>query len=187
MTIRNTTFTFAIPGLLLAACSAPQPCPPVEVHFVHPVSSIPPEADANIAVVEGYLNALVTLDVAAIRAATAPGFYANNTYTPPDSSDVEGVISAWMHNDSTRSDQKLEKVFAECVRVAPGNEYAGDWVHYWGTYYATDKATGKPFRVPFFYDGRVEDGKITKSYTYLDRLSVWNQLGVAPPVPATRK
>ena len=52
----------------------------------------------------------------------------------------------------------------------------------------TDKATGKPYRVPFFFDGRVQDGKITKSYTYFDRLSVFHQLGIAPPpAPAAKK
>lgn len=184
MSIRKTAFTIALPGLVLAACSTPQPAPPVAEQFVHPVLSIPPETDANIAVVEGYLNALLKADAAAIRSATAPGFYANDTYTPEDSSDVDGVIAAWTRNDSTRSDQKIARVWAECVRIAPGNDYAGDWVHYWGTYTATDKATGKPYRVPFFYDSRVQDGKITKSYTYLDRLSVYRQLGVAPPAPS---
>ena len=140
-----------------------------------------------MAVVESYLNALIKADEAAIRASVAPGFYANNTFTPPDSSDVEGVIANWIGNDSTRTDQKMEKVFAECVTVAEGNEYAGDWVHFWGTYSATDKATGKPYKVPFFYDARVEDGKITKSYTYFDRLSVFNQLGIAPPAPSKDK
>jgi len=39
---------------LLMACS--QPCPPAPEHFTHPVLSVPPEADANMAVVEGFLN-----------------------------------------------------------------------------------------------------------------------------------
>ncbi|MEZ4739301.1 MAG: hypothetical protein R2818_08060 [Flavobacteriales bacterium] len=187
----NTTkkvLAIALPGLLLFSCAAPEPCPPVPEHYEHPLSSIPEEADANIAVVESYLNALIKADEASIRAAVAPGYYANNTFTPPDSSDVEGVIEGWMKNDSTRSDQRMERVFAECVTVADGNEYAGDWVHYWGTYSATDNATGKPYRVPFFYDARVEGGKITKSYTYFDRLSVFHQLGTTPPAaPAVKK
>lgn len=133
------------------------------------------------------MNGSVKIDAAAIRAACAPGFYANNTFTPPDSSDVEGIIKIWAKNDSTRSDQKLRKVFAECVSVAAGDEYAGDRVHYWGDHTATDKATGKAFRVPFFYDARVEDGKITKSYTYYDRLSVFHQLGISPPAPKAKK
>jgi len=182
MKFQMIVFSLALPSLLLMACSAPPaPCPPVEEHFVHPLSSIPATADDNIAVVEGYLNALAKADAAALRAAVAPGFYANNTFTPPDSSDVDGIIKIWMKNDSTRSNQKFEKVFAECVTVAAGDEYAGDWVHYWGTYSATDNATGKPYKVPFFYDARVEGGKITKSYTYYDRLSVYHQLGTKPP------
>mgnify|MGYP001342084808 CR=1 FL=1 len=189
MNIQHIAPSVVLTSLLFAACTTPPaPCPPVEEHFVHSLSSIPPEADANIAVVEGYLTALTKADADAIRAAAAPNFYANNTFTPADSSDVEGVIADWLRNDSTRSDQRIERVFAECVRVADGNEYAGDWVHYWGTYSATDKATDKPYQVPFFYDARVQDGKITKSYTYFDRLSVFHQLGIAPPpAPAAKK
>ena len=99
---------------------------------------------------------------------------------------MEEVIANWQKNDSTRSDQKLKTIFAECVTVAEGDEYAGDWVHYWAEYSATDNATGKPYTVPFFYDARVEDGKLTKSYTYFDRLSVFHQLGIDPP-PAPEK
>jgi ketosteroid isomerase-like protein len=145
------------------------------------MSSIPESADANIAVVENHLNALITANADGIRSTTAPGFYANNTFTPADSSDTDGVIAHWMKNDSARTDQKIEKVFAECVSVAAGDEYAGDWVHFWGTYSAINKAAAKPYKVPFFLDCRVEDGKITKSYLYYDRLSVYHQLGIAAP------
>ncbi|HQV52008.1 MAG: nuclear transport factor 2 family protein [Flavobacteriales bacterium] len=187
MKFEKIVFALALPSLLLLACSTPPPCPPVEEHFVHPLSSIPAAADANIAVVESYLNGLLKADAAAIRAACAPGFYANNTFTPSDSSDVEGIIEMWAKNDSTRSDQKLRKVFAECVSVAAGDEYAGDWVHFWGDYSAKDNATGKSYTVPFFYDARVESGKITKSYMYYDRLSVYHQLGTTPPAPKAKK
>ena len=46
---------------------------------MHPVFSTPPEAQANIALAENYLNALITVDVAALRASVAPEFYASKT------------------------------------------------------------------------------------------------------------
>lgn len=171
--------TFA--ALLLGSCTTPAPCPAVVDHFEHPVFSVPPEADANITAVENHLNALITANAAGIRASVGVGFYANNTWIPADSSDVNGVVTQWMNNDSTRTDQRIKKVFAQSIQIAEGNAYPGQWVQYWGDYSATDKATGKPYTVVFMLDAQVKDGKVVKSYLHYDRLSVFHQLGVDPP------
>lgn len=188
MKLFHSAAAASLVALLFAACSEPAPCPPPEEHFEHAVVSISPDIDANIAVVEGYLQGLVSADEAAIRGALAPGYYSHNTFLPADSSDADKVVAAWMRNDSTRSDQKVTQRAASCTRVAEGNEFAGDWVHYWGRYSATDVATGKPYVVPFFLNARVENGKMTTAFTYFDRLSVFHQLGTTPPpAPGTDK
>ncbi len=181
MIYSNSAIAVPLLAMLFVACTEPAPCPPPEEHFEHPVMSISPDIDANIAVVEGYMQGIVNADEAAIRAALAPGFYSNNTWLPADSSDVDKIVKAWMKNDSTRSDQKITKVVASCTRVAEGNEYAGDWVHYWGRYSATDNETGKSYVVPLFFNTRVENGQMTKAYAYYDRLSIFHQLGTTPP------
>ncbi len=185
--IQRTALATTLSALLLGACTTPPPCPPVEEHFQHPVLSIPQEADANIALVEGYLNAMISANADGIRGAVAPDFYANNTWFPEDSSDVEGVIKNWMKNDSTRTDQKISKVYAQCIQVADGNEYPGQWVQYWGRYSAKDNETGKPFETKFILDANVKDGKLVKSYLWFDRLSAFHQTGKTPPAaPATK-
>lgn len=184
MRLQHNIALVAIGSTLLFACS--QPCPPAPEHFTHSLLSIPPEADANIAVVEGFLNACVKADTVAMRAAMDPGYYGILETTPIDSSSVEQVISDWRRIDSTRTDQKLTTNAAEGNRYASG-KWQGDWVNYWGEYKATDKATGKSFVVPFFFDAQVKGGKLMKSYIYYDVLSVYNQLGIAPPAaPATK-
>ncbi len=185
MRLHHLILSTAVASTLLIACS--EPCPPPAEHFEHAVFSIPLEADANIAVVERYLNALIAADATGIRGAVGDGFYANNTWVPADSSDVEGVIANWMQNDSTRTDQKVTKVFAQSIQIADGNEYPGQWVQYWGSYSATDKATGKSYVVQFLLDGQVKEGKLVKTYTHYDRLSVYQQLGVAPPAATEAK
>ena len=151
------TIRFLLPlvavALLFAACQAP--CPEPEEHFEHPVLSISPDIEANVAVVDGYMAALVAGDEAGIRAALAPDFYGHNSFVPADSSSVDEVVENWLKNDTTRSDQKITKLVASCERVAEGNEFAGDWVHYWGRYSATDIATGKSYEVPLFFNTRV--------------------------------
>lgn len=181
MNIQTTLLHATLGALLLTACSTPPPCPPVVEHFEHPVFSIPAEADANIAVVENHLNALITANETEIRASVGEGFYANNTWLPADSSDLEGVVAEWLQNDSTRTDQRIKKVSAQSIQIAEGNAYPGQWVQYWGDYSATDKATGKPYTVVFMLDAQVKDGKLVKSYLHYDRLSVFHQLGIDPP------
>lgn len=168
-------------GILLVACQ--EPCPEPEEVWQHDVVSISPDIDTNIAIVDGYFQALVNADEAGIRAALAPGFYGHNSFVPADSSSVDEVVANWLGNDTTRSDQKIEMLVASCTQVAEGNRFAGDWVHYWGTYSATDNETGKPYVVPFFHNSRVEGGKMTASYLYFDRLAIFHQLGVDPPGP----
>lgn len=179
--MKTKLFAVGMTAVSLAACTTPSPCPPAEEHFKHPVFSIPAEADANIALAENFINALLRADVEAIRAAVAPGYYGNNTFIPSDSSDVEGMIATWMHNDSTRTDQKMTKDLARSIEIAEGNEYPGQWVQYWGTYSATDNGTGKPYEVKFIFDANVKDGKLVKSYLWFDRLSSFHQMGVDPP------
>lgn len=170
---------------LFVSCSAP--CPPAEVHFAHPVLSVPPEADANRAVVEAFLNACIMADTVAMRAAMAPGYHELLQTVPEDTSDADKTISDWVRIDSSRTDQKLTVDAIEAIRYASG-KWEGDWVHVWGTYSALHKATGKTFKLPFFFDSQLKDGKLLRSYMYYDELSVYKQLGVAPPmVPETKK
>ena len=167
--------------LLIAACQTP--CPEPEEHWEHPVLSVSPDIDTNIAIVQSYMNGIITADEEAIRNATAENFISYSQRVPMDSATVDEVVEGWQKNDSTRSDQNIEIIAASCERVASGNKYAGDWVHYWGRYSATDNATGKHYEVPFFSNTFMENFKMVESYVYFDRLSVFHQLGVDPPGP----
>lgn len=179
----NNLLIAALGTTMLVACS--QPCPPVPEHFTHPVLSVPPEADANMAVVEGFLNACIKADAAGMRAVMAPGYHELLQTVPEDTSDAEKTIADWIAIDSTRTDQKLSIDAIEAFRYASG-KWEGDWVHVWASYSATHKAPGKPFTVPFFFDTQLKDGKLLRSYIYYDMLSAYNQLGIAPPAAAKK-
>lgn len=163
---------------LLFACS--KPCPPAAEHFTHPVLSVPPEADANMALVEGFLNACIKTDTVAMRAAMDPGYHELLQIVPEDTTDADGTIADWVAIDSARADQRLVVDAIEAIRYASG-KWEGDWVHVWGTYTAMHKATGKPFTAPFFFDTQLKDGKLLRSYMYFDMLSIYQQLGIDPP------
>jgi len=168
----------AATAALLVACT--QPCPPAAEHFTHPVLSVPPEADANMALVEGYLRACIKADTAAMRAALAPGYHELMQTVPEDTTDADQTIADWVRIDSARTDQQLTSDAIEAIRYASG-KWEGDWVHFWGIYSAVHKRTGKAFKVPFFFDTQLKDGKMQRSYVYYDELSVYKQLGITPP------
>ena len=178
-----------IAGLALlgtVACTAPAPPPAAAQPEVKPAPvAISPAADANIAVVQAYLDGLVKADAAAIHAATNADFMSYTTWMPADSANVDSVIAGWQYRATKDTDQKLDKTAALSVSVAPGQQFAGDWVYYWGTYSATDKSLNKPYKVPFFCTALMANGKISKDWTYYDRLAIFHQLGVAPPAPKT--
>lgn len=184
MRTTNLLITAAAASALLFACS--QPCPPVPEHFTHPQYSIPPEIDANIALVHGYLEACIKADAGGMRAATDPSYIEHEMLTPVDSMGIDSVIAGNLAIDSLRSGQMLSDISADGVRYATG-EWAGDWVNFFADYSATDKKTGKSFRIPIFFNAQVKNGKLVRSYLYFDRLSVYRQIGVAPPMPAGTK
>ena len=170
---------------LITACQ--QPCPEVEEHWHHDVLSISPDIDTNTAIVQSYMNGLITADEEAIRNATSADFYSVAQRVPADSLSVDEIVEAWQKNDSTRSDQKIETIAMSCERVAEGQKYAGDWVHFWGRYSAVDNKTGKPYTVPYFFNTRIENYKMVEAYVYFDRLAIWHQLGVDPPGPESEE
>jgi ketosteroid isomerase-like protein len=165
-------------SMLLAACS--QPCPPAPEHYTNAQYSIPPEIDANIALVQGYLEACIKADENGMRAATDPGYIEHEMFTPVDSMGIDSVVAGYLEIDTLRSDQRISDISADGVRYATG-KWAGDWVNFFADYSATDKKTGNPFKIPFFFNAQVKNGKLVRSYLYFDRLSVYNQLGIAPP------
>ena len=181
--MNTTNYLMGLLGSVLLFTACQQPCPEPEEVWQHPVLSISPDIDTNIAIVNSYMNGLVAADEAAIRNAVSTDFFAVGQRVPADTSSVDEIVETWLRNDTTRSDQEIKAVAVSCERVAEGEEYAGDWVHYWGRYSATDLASGKSYTVPYFFNTRIENYKMVESYIYFDRLSVFHQLGVDPPGP----
>ena len=91
MTSFNTLLLATLGTSLLFACS--QPCPPAPEQFTHPQYSIPPEIDANIALVQGYLEACLKADAGGMRAATDPAYIEHEMCWPVDSAGIDSVIA----------------------------------------------------------------------------------------------
>jgi len=142
---------------------------------VNPVD-ISPNSETDIAVVQSYIDALLTADSVTLRSVTTSNFQALLVKNPIDSSGIDEVISLWASNLKTRSKQANETVAASSLRVNEG-PYQGDWVQYWGNYSATINETGVEIIVPYFVNSRMKNGKMDRSFSYYDRLAIFEALG----------
>jgi len=142
---------------------------------VNPVD-ISPNSEADIAVVQSYIDALLKADSVTLRSVTTSDFQASLVKNPIDSSGIDEVISSWAANLKTRSNQTNETVAVMSVRVNEG-PYQGDWVQYWGNYSASMNETGVDIIVPYFINTRMKNGKMDRSFSYYDRLAIFEAQG----------
>ena len=137
-----------------------------------------PNAEADMAVVGAYVNALIGGDLEKAKALLAPGFRGYGP-SPADSVTAESVMAEWRENYKTHSDRKVSFV-TQTFRVTAGN-LQGDWVSMWGDYVFT--ISGKTISLPYQMTARVKNGKIDTERIYYDRMYIMQQLGytLTPP------
>lgn len=137
-----------------------------------------PNADADIKVVDSFLNSLISGDLDKAKSLLAENFKGYGP-APTDSSTVEQTITNWKENYKKQLNRKVDFVTAT-FRVLSGI-HEGDWVSLWGNYSFTQD--GINISLPFQYTARVADGKITGDIVYYDNMYILQTLGykVTPP------
>ena len=141
-----------------------------------------PNADADIKVVENFLNSLISGDLDKAKSQLASNFKGYGP-APADSVNAMQTINNWKENYTKQSDRKVDFV-TNSLRVLTGI-HKGDWVLVWGTYSFTQNS--KSIALPFQYTARVVNGKIDTDITYYDRLYVMETLGYKLTPPETMK
>jgi ketosteroid isomerase-like protein len=137
-----------------------------------------PNADADIKIVDDFLNSLVSEDLDKAKSLLAEN-YKGYGPAPTDSTTTEQTISSWKENYKKQLNRKVDFV-TETLRVLSGI-HKGDWVLVWGNYSFTQD--GKNISFPFQYTAMVADGKITADIIYYDSKYIFETLGykVTPP------
>ncbi|GAB2569157.1 hypothetical protein [Spirosoma areae] len=142
-----------------------------------------PTAEADMNVVGGFVNALVSGDVDKAKSLVS-ATYMGHGPAATDSSTTEQTITRWQQTYKTQMNRKVSFV-TQTFRVAAGN-LKGNWVSLWGDYTFTE--AGKAISFPFQYTARVADGTIMSDRIYYDRSSILTQLGftITPPEVAKK-
>lgn len=138
-----------------------------------------PNADADIKLVDGYLNLLISGNADKANSQLADNYMGYGP-SPADSSNAEQTVNSWKENYKTQLNRKIDFLAIITVRILSGN-YKGDWVDVWGNY--SCNVNGKDITFPFQYAAKVDNGKIIGDVIYYDNLYIVKKLGyiVTPP------
>ncbi|MBJ7879855.1 hypothetical protein [Gelidibacter salicanalis] len=131
-----------------------------------------PTAEEDIKVVADYLDALLKnkMDIAAgLLADTYVGAGPAHQETETKATSIE----SWKAIHKARTGQKNDYV-RNSFRVIDG-DLKGDWVSVWGTYTFTQNNI--TVNLPYQFTAMVDNGKISKSFIYYDRMAINTAMG----------
>jgi hypothetical protein len=134
---------------------------------------------ANIAIAVGYITSLVNGDGSVAQNSVTAGYMSRGP-AMGDSATIEQVVASWATNASQRTNQDAGIQAQSGLTVTEG-PLAGDWVHLWGIYTATDTESGKALSVPWHGAYKIQDGKISWSRSFYDNLAPYMELGRVMP------
>jgi len=131
-----------------------------------------PTAEEDLKVISDYINALTNNKMTVVSGLLADDYVG----TGPSNEDTETKaeqIAGWKEAHKVRTDQKNDFV-VNTFRVLDG-DLKGDWVSVWGTYIFNQE--GVAMTLPYQFTALVENGKISRSIIYYDRLAIREAMG----------
>lgn len=139
------------------------------------VIALSKNADENAAVLNNYLDALVSSDLDRARSLLAADYQEHGPgYEKPMKAGQ--AIDSWQNSLNQRTDHSISDRRTLAYREKSGlNE--GDWVMGWGVYHWTEKAGGTMVELPYQITARVSDGKLKEARYYYDRAIVRDKMG----------
>ena len=131
---------------------------------------------ANIALVEGYVNAVQKLDYDLMDTFLADDYMG---YGPSvaDSINKADAVAQWQeHVDKLY--KKIEYKESRCIAVTvPDGENQGEWVSNWAELEITFKENENPVTIMANTVYKIDNGKISKSFTFYNEADALEQLG----------
>ena len=132
--------------------------------------NINPNAEADIATVQGFLENLVKGKAEAAKMAAHENM---KNFGPgvTDSVTVDKMTANWVKNQEAWTDIKINWVGAASILALEG-PFKGTHVYLWGNWSGTNKATGKTATNMFQYTAILHDGKITAALAIMSGAEV---------------
>lgn len=141
-----------------------------------------PNSATYIASVQEFVDAMLYGDSAALADLTSDDFLSVYMTSQLDTVSKDDFIQDWVSFQTTRTNQQNERLAASALKVNEG-DYVGDWVQYWGNYSANMVEADTSILIPYFLNLKLTDGKISRLYSYYDRVPLWQAVGyqITPP------
>ncbi len=131
-----------------------------------------PTAEEDLKVVADYLDALISNKMDKASNFIADTFVGTGPSYQETQTKAE-LIASWIESHKVRTNQKNDYV-RQTFRVIDG-DLKGDWISIWGTYTYTEK--GVTVNLPYQFTAMVDNGKISRSGIYYDRLAISEAMG----------
>ncbi|MEP1033070.1 hypothetical protein [Ekhidna sp.] len=141
-----------------------------------------PNSTSYIESVQQLVDAMLYGDSTALIDLTTDDFLSIYVTNPMDTASREDFIKDWISFQTSRSNQQNDRLAASSLKVNEG-DYIGDWVQYWGNYSATLVDADTSLVIPYFLNLQLTNGKISRMYSYYDRVPIWQAVGyqITPP------
>lgn len=145
--------------------------------------SQPDNSEANVALVEQYLQAVDNNDYELMASLLADD-YVGLGPSIDDSTNKEQALANWKWNSENlyeEVDFERTQTFGTTIEEGP---YAGEWAYNWAYATITYKDGSGPVELMLNAVYKIEDGKITRTRTFYNEADVWEQLGyrIFPPL-----
>jgi ketosteroid isomerase-like protein len=139
------------------------------------VITLSKNADQNVAILNEYLDALVSGNGAQAGTYLAPDY---REYGPSHDAPLnrEQALVSWDASSSQRTAQSITDRRTLAWREKSGPQ-EGEWVMGWGVYHWKDKANGTDIDMPYQITARVNSGQLTEAHYYYDRAAVRDKMG----------
>lgn len=133
-------------------------------------------AEKNIAIVDGYVNAVQALDYDAMDT------YLSNDYigfgpSVADSVNKANAVKQWRSNVEMIYDKIEYKQSRSIAVIVPDGENQGEWVSNWANLQITFKGNGEQVTIMANTVYKIDDDKISRSYTFYNEADALEQMG----------
>lgn len=156
--MKQILFLFSLCGLLAACNTADK------------------KAAENVALIDNYVEAVESLNYDLMDSYLADDYWG---YGPSrnDSINKEGAVVSWTKNVEDLYEKIDYKASRSMAVTIPDGENKGEWVSNWAELEITFKEDGAQVTIWSNTVYRIENGKITRSYTFYNEADALEQLG----------
>ena len=144
--------------------------------FLFSCNSANQNAEKNIAIVEGYVNAVQQLDYDLMDNFLSEDYMGFGP-SVMDSINKKTAVTQWRSNVEMIYDKIEYKQSRSIAVTVPDGENEGEWVSNWANLQITFKGSGEQVTIMANTVYKIEEDKISRSFTFYNEADALQQMG----------